>query len=261
MKIEKVNENQICCTLTKEDLEDRQIRLSELAYGSEKARMLFHDMIQQANYEFGFEVNDIPLMVEAIPMSGESIVLLITKVEYPEELDTRFSKFSDADEEDDMQSMEPEALLPAQGADDILDLFRRFNKNTEQSASPEERTSGMDASSEENVETVPVKQTVIPDIAKMFEFQRMDQVERFAQVLGGYYEGQNSLYKNEKDNCYELVICKSSHTPEEFNKVCNIASEYGRAKNYSAAIHAYYKEHGKAILLNNALQVLFHLGN
>ena len=45
MKIEKVNENQIRCTLTKQDLADRQINLRELAYGSEKAKGLFHDMI------------------------------------------------------------------------------------------------------------------------------------------------------------------------------------------------------------------------
>ena len=51
MKIEKVNENQIRCTLTREDLADRQLKLSELAYGSEKAKELFRDMIQQANYE------------------------------------------------------------------------------------------------------------------------------------------------------------------------------------------------------------------
>ena len=48
MKIEKINENQIRCTLTKADLEDRQIRLSELAYGTEKAKSLFRDMMQQA---------------------------------------------------------------------------------------------------------------------------------------------------------------------------------------------------------------------
>ena len=99
MKIEKVNDNQIRCTLTKQDLADRKIDLRELAYGSEKAKGLFHDMIQQANYEFGFEANDIPLMVEAIPLSSETLILLITKVEYPEELDTRFSKFSEPDED------------------------------------------------------------------------------------------------------------------------------------------------------------------
>ena len=49
MKIEKINENQIRCTLTRADLEERQIRLSELAYGSDKAKTLFRDMMQQAN--------------------------------------------------------------------------------------------------------------------------------------------------------------------------------------------------------------------
>ena len=51
-------------------------------------------MIQKAYNEVGFEADDIPLMVEAIPLSNESVMLVITKIEDPEELDTRFSKFS-----------------------------------------------------------------------------------------------------------------------------------------------------------------------
>ena len=86
MKIEKVNENQIRCTLTKADLADRELKISELAYGTEKAKSLFRDMMQQASYEFGFDAEDIPLMIEAIPLNSECIVLVITKVEDPEEL-------------------------------------------------------------------------------------------------------------------------------------------------------------------------------
>ena len=53
---------------------ERQIKLSELAYGTEKAKMLFRDMMQQAAYEFGFEADDIPLMIEAIPLSADTII-------------------------------------------------------------------------------------------------------------------------------------------------------------------------------------------
>ena len=91
MKIEKINDNQIRCTLNKEDLQDRDIKLSELAYGTGKTRELFQDMMQQANDDFGFEVNDIPLMVEAMPLASEGIVLVITKVERPEESRAHFS--------------------------------------------------------------------------------------------------------------------------------------------------------------------------
>ena len=78
MKIEKINDNQIKCTLNKSDLASRQIKLSELAYGTEKAKSLFRDMMQQASMEFGFEAEDIPLMIEAIPVSGDCIVLVIS---------------------------------------------------------------------------------------------------------------------------------------------------------------------------------------
>ena len=126
MKIEKINDNQIRCTLTKQDLADRQINLKELAYGSEKAKLLFRDMIQQANYEFGFETNDIPLMVEAIPLSSDALILLITKVEYPEELDTRFSRFSDPDEDELFASVSDTAsALDMKGADDVLGNFQQ----------------------------------------------------------------------------------------------------------------------------------------
>ncbi len=68
MKIEKVNDRTIRCTLTKSDLNERKLKLSELAYGTEKARGFFKDMIQQASYQFGFEDEDILLTIEAIPL-------------------------------------------------------------------------------------------------------------------------------------------------------------------------------------------------
>ena len=130
MKIEKVSDTQIRCTLTKEDLADRHLKISELAYGTENAKNLFRDMMQQASYEFGFEADDIPLMIEAIPVSKDTIILLITKVEYPEELDTRFSKFSDTDYDDGYSGYGSEQDEPyeATSANDILDLFQKIQQ-------------------------------------------------------------------------------------------------------------------------------------
>ena len=54
MKIEKLNDYQIRCTLTKADLAARQLQLSELAYGTEKAKQLFRDMMQMASLKLGF---------------------------------------------------------------------------------------------------------------------------------------------------------------------------------------------------------------
>lgn len=248
MKIEKVNDNQIRCTLTGEDLASRHIKLSELAYGSEKARNLFRDMIEQANYEFGFETNDIPLMVEAIPLPSNSIILIVTKVEYPDELDTRFSNFTEADEEF-LGQQDSSFLHQAQGADDILDLFEKIRK--EYAASQEKG---------EKETKVSEQQTSAPtDLTRMFQFVKFDDVCRASNVLDGYYSGQNDLYKDVAENVYYLLLHKSEHTPQQFNKVCNIVSEYGYQKNFTSAIGAFMSEHFRLVAGNDALQTLAQL--
>ena len=259
MKIEKVNDNQIRCILSKEDLADRQIKLSELAYGSEKAKVLFRDMIEQANDEFGFEVDDIPLMIEAIPLSGENIILQITKVEYPEELDTRFSKFSATDEEDEISTKEEDSLFSdMQGADDVLGLFQKMKEDLEKQVEEKEKHPEKVGMVKDVIEeSKPTKKKEIPaNVTKMYEFRNLDQIERLAGVLAGYYQGENDIYKDEKKNRYYLLIRKGNHTPEEFNKVCNIISEYASYKKYTSAAEAFFKEHGKLIVKDKALQVM-----
>ena len=245
MKIEKVNDNQIRCTLTREDLADRQIKLSELAYGSEKARKLFRDMIQQANYEFGFEADDIPLMVEAIPLSTESIILVITKVEYPEEMDVRFSNFSEPDE--DMGYDEPVAAPSEKGADEVLDIFKKLKE-----------AANTDGSEDDKAEKATNSKQFV-DMTKMFEFKNLDDVCRLANVIYHYYEGDNDLYKDTKTNRFYLMLHKSNYSPVEFNKICNRISEYALQKNYTPAIGAYYSEHGNLILSKHAIQTLASL--
>ena len=92
----------------------------------EKAKSLFRDMMLQANAEFGFEANDIPLMIEAIPMPNDCIVLIITKVSDPEELDTRFSKFSPSNTDVLEPVAEHKKTISVEGADEVLDLFKRM---------------------------------------------------------------------------------------------------------------------------------------
>ena len=111
MKIEKISNSQIRCILTGEDLASRHLRLSELAYGSEKARALFRDMMEQAAVQCGFDAENYPLMIEAIPLGSDSIVLIVTKVDNPDELDTRFSNFAPSVQKDAAPAQEPPSPL------------------------------------------------------------------------------------------------------------------------------------------------------
>lgn len=246
MKIEKINDNQIRCTLTREDLELHQIRLSELAYGSDKAKKLFRDMMEQAQLQFGFEADNIPLMIEAIPVTADSIILIITKVEDPEELDTRFSKFTPFK---DRGQTEP---LQLDGADNIIDIFQKVFDSKLKGLSKKTATDA-DTAREEDTQEVPSV-----NLLRLFIFSRLDDVIAAAHGLNGFFTGKNTLYKDSAEGRYHLVLHQSDTTPEDFNRVCNILSEYGTAKAFSPAGEAYLKEHGE-LISTNALQQLAQL--
>lgn len=80
MKAERINKDQIRFMLGKKDLQDRQMEMGELTYGSDKTKELFEDMMHTAQDEFGFEAAGKPLMIEAIPISEDSLMITVTKV-------------------------------------------------------------------------------------------------------------------------------------------------------------------------------------
>lgn len=248
MKIEKVNENQIRCTLTREDLASRQLKISELAYGTEKAKTLFRDMMQQANFEFGFEAEDIPLMIEAIPLNAECIVLIITKVEDPEELDTRFSRFApslteDYDEEsdEDLDSISSDLSAPSQ---EILDALKQRLQGAPDitSANP----SGEKPEQTEN----DAKRT------RIFRMSSLQQVMEVSKLTGRYYKGLSSLYKDEQSEQYLLVLTQGGEEKKRFDRICNAVSEYGVLQRVLAGNSIYLEEHFEALVKENALNVL-----
>lgn len=274
MHIEKINDHQIRCTLNQKDLSDRELRISELAYGSEKAKALFRDMMQQASYEFGFEAEDIPLMVEAIPMYPDSLVLVITKVDDPDELDTRFSRFTDDDddfEHTDDDDMDNVFTIEEEDMSDI-DLFDSDILMESDTTSTDTSSTGLSDDNSHNqsdgdfislsealgMEHRPKTKdyTASRDVIKIFSFQSLRDLTSLAEYLVYTYYGSNTVYKDEKSGLYYLIAHKSEHSPEEFNKICNVMSEYGRPVHNMYASHSYYEEHYEPLIQEHALQVL-----
>lgn len=258
MKLEKISDTQIRCTLNKEDLMDRELRISELAYGSDKAKQLFRDMMQQAAYEFGFEAEDIPLMIEATPVSADCLVLVITKVEDPDELDTRFSNFtpygSNEDEEEEDEEEEEDAY-----ADEILNCFEHLGellgKRDKETASEEEYVTKRKEPEKQPKEKNDFVQ-LASSLYKIFTFRNLSEITTLSKIIAPIYDGNNTLYKNPMDQKYFLVVHISKHSPEDFNKVCNMISEFGRSEKTNYASTSYYKEHFQVIIAEKAIQKL-----
>ena len=245
MKIERINDNQIRCTLSNFDLSVRNLNLSELAYGSEKARNLFREMIQRASSEVGFEAEDIPLMVEAIPLANESVMLIITKIDDPEELDTRFSKFSQVEEDDEnpWESLTSELL---EGAENLMALLGNAEKQEKPEAAPKEVHFTLGSKKE-------------TPYVRIYQFASLDMVCAAARETGNIFNGVSILYKNPKNSLFYLVLKKESCDDLSFSRTCNILSEYGKRINQESGTEGYYAEHFELIVKKDALSSLSRL--
>ena len=239
MKIERINANQIRCTLDMMDLASRHLNLKELAYGSDKARMLFSEMMEKAYREFNFEYSGTPLMIEAIPMPQEQLMLIVTKIEDPEELDTRFSTFAPSVMNGESQQKQPQVRITAE---DILKAMQHLFPQTD------ERKSA--------AETAAPSGDPTADITRTFLFKGINELFQSASVLADIYHGYNSLYRRPGREEYYLVAHKSDHSPEEFNKICNVFTEFGAQVKLNCSSEAYYREHYEKLMEGNALASL-----
>lgn len=287
MKLEKLSDTQIRCTLSKEDLSQRQLHLSELAYGSEKAKKLFRDMMQQASIELGFEADNIPLMIEAIPISNDCLVLVVTKVEDPDELDTRFSRFSkinmdDSFDEDfsdiDDTDFEEMDFLDDEDDIDMDDEPLPFspssdfdNADSDASTSSKERSAIDDAldliapftqaiaqAKKEAMRKKKENRSSVQD-CQYYSFQNFSQAAQLGAFLAPFFEGESSLYKDSFSNNYYMILRKTQSENDTFHRACNIAADFGVRISASYATPAYFREHFETILEENAVEMLGEL--
>ena len=262
MKIEKVNDHQIRCTLTKDDLAKRDLKITELAYGTDKAKELFQDMMQQASIEYGFDAEDTPLMIEAIPINSECIVLIITKVEDPEELDTRFSNFApsvhEEDEDEDDEDYDEDEYDEEDEEEDVMGLFKRLQHSNLNDFSDSLLSPSFSDSKKVKEKTPSIRKKDQPSRkgSRIFSFDSLHEVTRFAGIVSRKFNGSNTLYKNESNGKFYLILHQGDLEDNVFANICSLLTEYGKTEIGSTADEHYLNEHYTVVIPENAVQAL-----
>ncbi len=246
MKIEKISDNQIRCILTADDLAKRQLKLSELAYGSEKAKRLFRDMMHQAAFHYVFEAENIPLMIEAVPLSAGSIAVIVTKVDNPEELDTRFSSFAPSVG----REKTPEENGAAGVFEQLLSAIRSGSGGEKSAPSSGENT--------EEAQISRMKRYYFTH--RLYLFADMEHAILAAKAAAGRYEGESSLYYDGAAEKYALCLeMKNVESAGKQLAVLSAISEFGETSKISLAREEYLREHCRTILADHALESLAQL--
>lgn len=160
-----------------------------------------------------------------------------------------------------LQGNKPSDTVEIDGADNIIDIFQKLceSKLKDLSQKPEEKRA--ETSTSQETETPDASQQPAESSVKLirlYSFPELDDVIAAAHGMNGFFTGDNTLYREGEDGVYQLVLHQSDCTPEEFNKVCNILSEYGIGRAFTPAGEAYFREHC-ALIADHALQKLLNI--
>ena len=218
MKIEKISETQVKFILSKSDLDERDIKMNELAYGSEKAHRLFQEMMQQAHMECNFESENTPLMVEAMPIGQSHVVIVVTKIT-----------------ETTPEGKPPLHLFPQHQANGI------FNPHTAQGVP--------DTAPQQAEEPEPSYQT---EGLAIFSFENLDDVALAAKRLQYCFMGQSRLYRC--DSHYFLVIQEEAGASYALLEAELVLHEYGEKHISSELSENYVREHGEIMIEYQAVE-------
>ena len=228
MKIERISDNQIRCTLNKEDLKGKETLLNELAFGSDKAKGLFRELTKKASAELGFETNDIPLMVEAIPVSKECLVLVITRVDNPEDFNDHYKKLA--------KNLSPGHIHLSE-EDDVLDFL---GGQTESPLKDFEES---------------MKFALADSTMNIYYFNTLEEVASAARLIQ-HYETRSSLYKDPESRYYYLTLSSASDDPNDsvMDEIHSILSEYCRRLPNTYATQSLFNEHLKPLIRAGAVE-------
>ncbi|MCR5202938.1 MAG: adaptor protein MecA [Lachnospiraceae bacterium] len=256
MKIEKISNNKIRCTLSGEDLKERDINVAELAYGTDKAKSLFQDMMERAKCQFGIQFDGGTLMIEAVSSSPDHLVLTITAVEQPDE----------AEEEEDMEYVDThEDKEPVNYLEEIKEMIKN-DKNHEvsmgignalgeiKSNTSRRKPSDADSSGFNRNKFLQLDKKYI----KLYGFKNLDDVIKFCKAIGDIFEGVSDLYRMRKDGSFMLLL-NSSGNQKDFKLIDEISAEYGMNILNPITYEAYLKEHEEVWIENCAVMRLSNI--
>lgn len=208
MRMEKINDRQIRCVITNQDLFERKISVRELKYGSKATTDLFREVLNQASSQFGFNEEELPVMIEAVPVSPEELLVIISAVEDAEELDPHFARFNEDPEAApaEQKTPKPETFYNPEAAADALKVC-------------------------------------VLSFSSIDEVMRF--CHRTGSVFPGksllYREEKKHVF-------YLVLLRPEEMSGKEFNVFLNSVMEYGEPVRGSSLLYAYLKEHKKPVM-------------
>ena len=265
MNIEPFENNSIKVTLNSEDLEHFGIDLHRDAYGSPRMEQLFRRIGSKLRRERGFNPEDLPVAIEAIPVNVQQLVLNFIPVPYAEEIGNGYAHFSALSPEDEAMGLYADTDVGGSRApdDDVEDIFEdedsRDSRYGFRSSSP--FRSAFEGGNRASASGSGRPGRTAPS-ALAVTFKSFQEAGTACSILPAAADRTESwlfrMGSGSSPSSYVLFIraAQADETPAastDLGETARILSEYGRVASCAPSRLDYYLEHGSCLIRRDAI--------
>ena len=220
MKFNLVNDDKLQIIISKDDMIKRDMLKSDLTPHNPEAQKMFFEILEEAKEACGFQVeNNTQLMIEAYPMTGESMLVTVTKLK--------------SNRAQSPLNMEIQRIGKA-----LIDELM------------EQKNGGGDFEGLEDFEDDDDFDD-LPDVAGSEVIYRMETLEDVIQaghLLKPSYDGDSQLFRY--NDAYYLVLLEKEWLTDGG---LALLGEYG---DRIAVSSVFFAEHGQMVMAERALEIL-----
>lgn len=252
MEFIRVNDHMIKCLISEEDMDQYDVSIEDFFSRTENAMEFLHEIVKQAEMEVDYRPEGPLTSLQIAPIPDKGIAIFLT--EKPQiDLKTilqSLKKGAGIEIPDDIME-KIEQSTPKEQAE----FFGRFMDNVHKEV---EKNMARGNVVEPKAETVKEVHSLLPSSSnlerKIFAFDHVTDVLRYAEVVEMPGDVGSSLYKDEDRGIYYLIVERRNASVETLAGVYLTAYEYGHFVSEKKEHIHYIMEHCNCVIRKDAIQ-------
>lgn len=247
MDFRRIDKNTVQCILSEEEMNAYGFKVEDFFSNQEKSRDFLEHIVERAEEEVGYQSKGGMVSMQIMKMPNNDLAIT----------------FSERDKEDGLQSM----LQHIQQLAGMLDGDMKEPVHTDKNQ--EEFSSNIpDSQMEESVDEEyqkhrkevskrkkeKEKQDIIA--TRAFRFENLASLEQFAASIELEKPITSTVYKDEIEDVYYLLVKKGRLKLKEYQLLCQRISEFAVLCSKQPYIEQYCKEHFEIFIPKQAVRIL-----
>ncbi len=246
MEFIRVNDHMIKCLISEEDMQENDITLEDFFSRKECAMDFLHEIIKQAELEVDYHPAGPLTSMQIAPIPDNGIAIFLpedAKMDIKSILQTMKDITNHTISEEVVEKIEN--ATPVEQAQFLATLME--NVKSEVSKKKDVLTNAGNTVKDDNSLHSNLER-------KMFEFESVSEVIRYASVIHDVGKIGCCLYKDEDTCKYYLILDRLESDSKALAEVYLTAYEYGKFISDSELVMEHVKEHCTCIIDEFALQ-------